>query len=224
MRLFDAVLEFACPTRCAGCDLPGTLLCRRCEEALRAPGGDRPCPRCGAPYGFLTCTECWESSFAFEGAVCVGSLERPLSRCVTLYKDAGERRLAGRFGEMLAGRVSSWGPWADAVTFVPASPAARARRGFDHGESLGSAVAHALGIPLLAVLRPGDSVDQRGLSRASRHDNASLSVVTCGVVLPDRMLLVDDVFTTGATLDAGARALLEAGVLEVRVGAVARAW
>lgn len=231
MRLLDAILEVVAPTRCAGCDFPGTLLCDDCRASLAIINQVHACPRCGAPFGLLTCTECWQSEFAFEAAWCLGTLERPLSRCITLYKDGGERRLAPTLaGVLLDGcdgqEPAAWvGDWADAIVAVPASRAAVSRRGFDHAASLAQAMADRCGVPRLEALARPVRRDQRALGRAGRQENLSGAFTnTPDVVVPKRVLLIDDVMTTGSTLDAAAEALLASGAQEVRVWALARAW
>ncbi|MDP2402041.1 MAG: double zinc ribbon domain-containing protein, partial [Actinomycetota bacterium] len=119
--LLDALLEVIHPTRCAGCDLPGELFCAACLADMPLVLLESACVHCGAPFGTLTCTECWNRTFSFEAARCMGSLERPLSRALTLYKDGGERRLASVFASMLVGTLGAWAGWADAVVAVPAS-------------------------------------------------------------------------------------------------------
>lgn len=225
-RILEGLAELAFPTRCAGCELPGALLCDTCRDALPRIDRTGRCPRCGAPYGFLTCTECWTREWAFSAAVALGELEAPLARAVVLHKDAGERRLAGVLGTLLAEEVVHvWADWPEAVAFVPATRAALKRRGFDHGLAIATALAADLGVPVTRVLTRGDALDQRALGRTARAANAAGTFSACGgVCVPARVLLTDDVFTTGATLDAAASVLLDAGAEEVRVAALARAW
>ena len=142
---------------------------------------------------------------------------------VRIYKDRGEQRLAGEFATMMARVVPP--AWEfDAIAFVPASPAAYRRRGFDHGELLARRLAENLGVPVLPALARPQSLDQRTLGRKGRIEN----IRGCFSALIDlegdmRLLLVDDVCTTGATLADASRALLDAGAAEVRCVTFARA-
>lgn len=224
--LLRGLAELVSPSRCAGCDAPGAALCHACQDALPRIPAQTACPRCGAPFGFLACSECWDREWSFESAVSFGELEAPLARAVVLHKDAGERRLSGEFGELLAGALSeAWPGWLppDTVAYVPATPAARTRRGFDHAAAIAEALAQRLGAPVSHALVRRNALDQRSLSRTGRAHNAAGSVVCFGSV-GGRVLLVDDVMTTGATLDAASSALLSAGATAVRCAVVARAW
>jgi predicted amidophosphoribosyltransferase len=223
-RLSAGLLELLCPTRCAGCDLPGAVLCDQCERDLPRVDPATACPHCGAPFGALVCTECWNTAWSFDASVALGSLEPPLSRAVVLHKDASERRLAPVFGRLLAEVVRrDWPGWADCVTFVPATPKAVRRRGFDHAEAIAAAVAAALEMPLLPALARSAALDQRTLGRQARAANAAGSFAAVAPV-SGQVLLVDDVMTTGATLDAAASSLITAGAEAVRCAVLARAW
>lgn len=216
------LVELIAPTRCAGCELPGDLICRACDDALPRILADHACPRCGAPFGFLVCTECWNDEHSFSAAIALGVLDGPLARAVVLHKDAGERRLGPLLGSLLAEKTVAWLGWPDAVVAVPPSRAALARRGFDHAAAIARPVALRLRVPLSALLVRPTARDQRRLGRAARL--AGSAGTFAAVSAPAHVLLVDDVLTTGATLDAAAQALLEIGATEVRVAVVARTW
>jgi predicted amidophosphoribosyltransferase len=224
LQLIEGLAELFFPTRCAGCELPGAVLCERCREALPRVDLAGACLRCGAPFGYLVCTECWSREWSFEAAIAVGSLEAPLARAVVLHKDAGERRLAAVFGALLAEQVATaWPDWAECVAYVPATRAALQRRGFDHGRSIAISLSAELGVPLADLLQRTAARDQRSLGRVERAANAAGTFRAIGDP-PHRVLLTDDVFTTGATLDAAAAVLLGEGAEAVRVASVARAW
>jgi predicted amidophosphoribosyltransferase len=215
--------ELLAPTRCAGCDLPDTLMCETCRRALRAIDPARSCQRCGAPGGVRWCGECAGETFAYEAVRCAGVFEGPLARAVRLHKDASEHRLAPLLGRLVADAVADWAEWADGVVPVPPSPRSLARRGRDHTARHACEVGTLLALPALDELRCAPRRDQRGLSREQRAANAAGSIRPVpGVAVPGRVLLLDDVLTTGATLDAAARALRSAGAREVRAVAVAR--
>lgn len=226
----DAVLETLWPTRCALCDRPGDVLCAQCASNLPILDQWRACPRCGAPFGLKQCDLCNPT-----GLGRLGRDELPFADCrsalhftaatgelVRIYKDQGEQRLC----EVFAGLIAPMLPprWtADAITFIPATKAALARRGFDHGRLLAQALSSALQVPLVeALLRPR-TADQRNLSARGRFSNLQGKfVVKPHAALPPAVLLVDDVFTTGATLCAGADALQAARVREVYGATLAR--
>lgn len=247
-RLADGAAEALWPTRCLGCDRPGTLLCPDCAAALPAIDQAHACPCCGAPFGSLVCTECTDCLERddeegcgkgphllepLDGACCYGVHTWPLDRIVRGYKDAGERRAAALLAQMIVAalRARGWGDgrgglWSgcDVVSFVPCTPQAFARRGFDHMEEVARISARELGLPLKDALARYAPHDQRGLGRHGRAENAQASLVPVLPVEGARVLLLDDVLTTGATLAAAAGALRAAGATSVVAATAARAW
>lgn len=103
-----------------------------------------------------------------------------------------------------------------AVVAVPPHPGRRRRRGYDHADALARAIATRTGLPLAAPLvrAGGRGARQRGAGRRARLGGAAVAVRAAGAA-PARCLLVDDVRTTGATLQACARALRDAGARRV---------
>lgn len=246
-RAASGAAELLWPTRCFGCDVPGTLLCASCAARLPAIEQRQACPRCGAPFGSLVCTECTDCLLrndddggegfdapgpldalrSLDGVCCFGVHAWPLDRVVRGYKDGGERRAATILGELLLRALedrSGFGaPW-DAVTFVPCTREAYARRGGDHMEAVARHVAQRLGVPVADVLVRDAARDQRGLTRLQRSANARRSFACARLPAGRRLLLLDDVLTTGATLGAAASALRAAGASWVCGATVTRAW
>lgn len=146
-------LEALSPTRCAGCERAGTLICQDCLAALTLIDPRHSCTRCGAPFGDLLCTECSVEGTspamaeALDRCLACSVYAHPLPRIIKAYKDAGERRLAPYLAELLydtalhaqvvaPDRYGGVLSGADAVVFVPATAAAFRRRGFDHMEAI----------------------------------------------------------------------------------------
>lgn len=265
--LATIILETLSPTRCVVCDRPGNFLCSTCADELPYVNPRYACPRCGAPFGYLTCTECppanseraaahAEGAFSFTRARCALSFEQGARRLVRAYKDEDELRLETVLASLLCAEMRGWAiardveediarlwksskrekggfaredwvRWADALAYVPASPEAVLRRDFDHMERIARLCAQRTGLPLISSLRSvRQSKDQRGLGRKERQRNRRASFAIVGEKAPfyAKVLLIDDVLTTGATLSAAAEALLETGVEEVRAVTCCRVW
>ena len=226
-RAAHEALEALSPTRCAGCERAGALICQDCLASLVLIDPCHSCIRCGAPYGDLLCTECsveGESSAmaeALDRCLACAVYAHPLPRIIKAYKDAGERRLASYLAELLYDGVLSG---ADAVVFVPATAAAFRRRGFDHMEAIARPFCELSGLPLLDALVKYGHGDQRQLGRDERRERARGMYEAVENVRGKRLLLIDDVITTGATMAAASAELKRAGAAAVDGLAIARVW
>jgi predicted amidophosphoribosyltransferase len=136
------------------------------------------------------------------------------------FKLGGERRAARMMGEYMARAVLDVA--ADVVTFVPATRRSVSARGFNPAEELARSLARALRIPWAPLLtKVRETTDQAELGRIERRRNVEGAFRARP--MKARVLLVDDVMTTGATADACARALRAAGARDVVVVTFARA-
>ena len=227
-----AVAETLWPTRCALCDYPGEVLCARCVRLLPYLDQWRACKRCGAPYGLVQCTECnpvklahlARDSLPFAWCASATMFDNDTTgRVVRVFKDQGEQRLADVMSQLMA-RALAPRCSADAVTFVPATLAACRHRGYDHAQLLASRLGSRLGLPVVSLLARPKTLDQRSLGRNERVQNLQGRFQALpDVVPPPRVILVDDVYTTGATLCSAADALLSCGVNAVGCLTFARA-
>lgn len=232
----EGLTELLWPTRCVGCDMPGELLCEDCRDSLPWICQGTACPCCGAPFGSLVCTGCagdWEP----RATICAMGFDGAAARMVVTLKDHHELRLAPVMAAAMATALDEASAWpardglprfdaqaTDAVTFVPATAEAYARRGFDHMELVARALAEELGLPLADVLVRAHARDQRGLGRDERAANLGGSMRVTESVSGLRLLLVDDVVTTGASVREGTRTLLAHGAQSVVACAFARVW
>jgi len=188
-------LSLLFPTWCAGCDDPDEALCAACRDEL-APRALRRV----LPDGLEV-----RSAAPFAGVP---------ARVLRAFKEDGRTSLARPLGRALAAVA----PVADAVVVpVPTSRAAMRRRGYRVAELL---AARAGLRPRRLLLPARAAADQRGLQREARADNVAGTMRA--VPLPGvRVLIVDDVVTTGATLAEAARALRAAGAVVVGAATVA---
>ena len=198
-------------------------ICAGCWDGLRIHRGPR-CPVCGNPEAISgeECLACRTEPPPWRAASSLGPYEGTLRDLVLLFKNRGRDELAKPLAELLAGNLEDRG-WErpDAVVSVPMTSFRRLRRGYDQAGILGRAVARELGVRYVRALRRRGRGAQVGRSRSER---LRLSAGAFGVRRPvaGRILLVDDVITTGATVGCCARALTRAGADEIYVLAVAR--
>lgn len=234
--LSDTLAELLWPTHCIGCDYPDELLCGRCRARLPWIAQRWACPDCGAPFGWLTCTECaheWE----LRATVCAWAFGDTDARTVVSFKDHHELRLAPVIAAALATALDEAASWPardgcprydpaalDAISFVPATAEAYARRGYDHMELVARGLARETGLPLADILVRPSARDQRGLSRTERAANLDGSIYALEDLSDLRILLIDDVITTGASLREATRALAARGAAEVTACALCRVW
>lgn len=215
-------VDLLVPERCAACGRGEALVCEACRGALVLLGPPR-CGRCGAPTAWPVerCAECAGRRLAFRTARAAVAYEGPARDLVRAWKERGLRRLARDAAILVVEVVER--PRARALTFVPGERERTAWRGVNTAEALAEELAALWDFPLERVLgRTGRAPAQRGLSRSARRANVRLAFSTSGRA-PSSVVLVDDVYTTGATVGAAAAELRRAGARSVDVVAFARA-
>jgi len=224
-----ALAETLLPASCAVCHRPlawsGSRagVCGGCWSAVAAhtyPG----CPVCGDPEAGADgpCLDCRTVPPAWQAAASFGPYQDVLRDLVVLFKERGVDELAAPFADLAAGaaRAAGW-PAPDALVPVPTAWTRRLRRGFDHTALFARHLADRLGAPSRRVLRRRGTGRQVGRTRAQRlRLTAAQFPVAAGVT--GRVILIDDVFTTGGTAAACAASLRRAGAREVRVLTLAR--
>jgi predicted amidophosphoribosyltransferase len=215
------VLELLLPQRCLVCAVGGMPLCAACRARL-PPLRPPLCGRCGAPTAWPVerCRECAGRRLAFASARSALRYDDDVRRLVRAWKEHGQRRLAEDAAAIVVDRLAR--PGAQLVTFVPPDPGRRLRRGYHPAQRLAQALARSWELPYEPLLgRSGPSRRQRGLSLAERRRNVRGAFRAASV--RGTVVLVDDVYTSGATADAAASALRAAGARRVEVVTFARA-
>jgi ComF family protein len=213
------LLDFIFPPQCVGCQARGAWLCVACQGNITRQAWPRPCPH-GEP-GML-CSRCLPGLDALAGVCIVGTYSAPLKTAIRALKFARKRHAAPALGQMLA-RIWRQSPpvAAQAIVAIP-MPARRQReRSFNQADLLARACASELRLPYwpAALHRTRSAPPQVGLNAQERRANvAGLFAVTPArthLVAGQQIILVDDVLTTGATLNAAAQALRAAGAASV---------
>ncbi len=191
------------PAVCPGCGGRGEPVCGACRvRMVRA----RPVP---PPRGLDALTV----AFAYTGTA-----RELIARAKYRRRHAALPFLAA---ELAAGLVADRHA-VDVLTWAPTTAARRRERGFDHAEALARAVGVALDRPVLGLLHRRGRAPQTGRPRTERLGGPGFTVTDPRRVAARRVLVVDDVVTTGATLTAAAAALRTAGATAVLGAAVAR--
>ncbi|HET8586221.1 MAG TPA: ComF family protein [Casimicrobiaceae bacterium] len=211
------------PPRCALCAAPCTssLLCASCTADM--PVVEPACPRCAlATPDASTCGRCLAAPPPYASTVAAWRYAFPVDRLLQRFKYGGDLALAEPLGDALARAVVVRGERPDAIVAMPLSRARQRHRGFNHAHEIARRVARVLDVPQDAgLVRTRDAPPQAGLAWRERKRNVR------GAFVASRcegrtVAIIDDVMTTGATLDAAARAVLSAGARRVDAWVVAR--
>jgi ComF family protein len=223
---FWTVLDWIYPPVCAVCKLPGYPLCSDCQKKIQFIHG-KICRICGALLNssFDICHNCQTKRPAFESMRNLAVFGGVIRECIHALKYENNRSLGKYFSDLLLPIVKRENWQIDCVLPVPLSKARLKARGYNQAAVIACPLALLLEKPYVscAVSRVRDTKSQIGLSASERR----LNVIGAFEALPDlvcgkNLLLVDDVMTTGSTMESCAKALKEAGAKTVNCVTIAR--
>lgn len=211
------------PQRCYRCGgLSQSPLCLSCRarvtgRLLRSTEGTARCSLCGqiCLAEEDRCSDCRDKSWTFVSLDGLVSYDDPGNEALRLYKFHGHRSLASLWIHELASKLVPRAP----LVPVPPHPKHLLDRGWDPVDYLSRRLSSMIGLPVLSMLRRRSTTAQKSQSQQGRWSNALASYElrkTLGV-MPERVWLVDDVVTTGATVEACSELLRRAGISRVDV-------
>ncbi len=227
VRLGSRLVDALFPPRCAACRRVGAMLCPACLERVQ-PVPTPVCRRCGAPVrGATTCVHCQTGSFHVSAIRAAGVYGHPLSTAIQQFKYNGQRGLYQPLGRMLAQYWLARDVSADIVVPVPLHAQRLRERGYNQARLLALEFCRRTRLPLLdgdILRRERETQRQVLLGVTERRQNVAGAFAWHGPALGGvKVLLIDDVATTGSTLEACGEALIAAGAAKVWALTVARA-
>jgi ComF family protein len=210
---------------CVLCAAPSGArwFCDACERELPALGA--ACPQCAGPSpGGERCGVCVRSPPCFDATAAAWRYEFPVDRLLQALKYGGRLALAEAFADHLAAAVRE--RTADLLVPMPLARARLAERGFNQAMEIARHLARRIGVRVDAhvAARIRDTVPQTDLPHDARAANVRGAFACTGPVAGLQLALVDDVMTTGASLEALAATLKAAGAARVENWVVARTW
>ncbi len=220
------VLDIVYPPYCLLCETNGDYLCPACTDKIAAI--EFPvCSKCGYPRPYQgICGDCLVRALSFDRARSAALFEGELREAIHLLKYSRKVVLAEPLAKLMVDRWPGFGSEIDLVIPIPLHKSRFNERGFNQSEELARHLCLELGLPFRCeVMRRNRNTRQQvNLTAEERADNVAgaFSVRRVDDVWGKRVLLIDDVMTTGATANAAAEPLKAAGAKEVFVYTLAR--
>ncbi|MFC1669017.1 ComF family protein [Spirochaetota bacterium] len=222
------ILDLLFPSACINCKKPVKFeensVCNECLSSVKLI--EEKCERCSGIIEKGKCTICSDREFYIKKNIAVAEYSGLIKELLHVLKFNKRRRLYRHlskiaYPELLKSKIDC-----DMLSSVPMSSTNRWERGFNQSELISKDLSSMLGLPYHELLRENrNTISQKGLGYRDRFINVlnKYCVNDPSFIIGKKILLVDDVFTTGATMNECARILLESGALEICSLTIARA-
>ena len=218
-QLKTLVLDLLFPRRCVGCGTGGSFLCAPCQSAL--PHLPPPlCAKCGKPLSFGTlCHDCENHPIEIEGIRSLFPFNGVVRQAILQFKYQNVKALAAPLAQLMGEYLGAHPLPADTLIPVPLHPRRLRERGYNQSSLLARELSKLASLPIVdgALLRLKNTPPQTKTNSAEDRQRNVAGAFTCRdrQLAGRRILLIDDVCTSGATLDACAAALKMAGATSV---------
>jgi ComF family protein len=233
---FSGLLDLFLPPACPLCGVelqtpPLNVLCSECMAGIQ-PFGSPRCPRCALPYPTEEgtdhlCESCLREEPPFVWIEAVGIYEKTLRQAISRFKYQGAVGLDRPLGHFLAAALDEkrarFRP--DLLVPVPLHPSRLKERTYNQSLLLAKVLGHKWRIPVACrlLVRTRQTPPQQGLNAKVRRQNLKGAFALRDALAGERILLIDDVLTTGATARECSRTLLDGGAAKVAVAVLGRA-
>ena len=216
------LLDLLFPQQCVACKCSGYVLCPTCQANIQ-PLTPPFCHHCSSRLTLDgICRKCRYHPLNMNGLRAVGTYEEPLRTCIHALKYDGKTQLAEPLGNLLAKAYVAYGLQIDVIIPVPLHSERLQQRGYNQAVLLARQCALQIAIPIREdiLIRQRATPAQVGLVAQERQQNVTGAFVcnpafARGALHKRKVLIIDDVCTTGATLEACTAPLFAAGALEV---------
>jgi ComF family protein len=220
-----ALLDLFYPPRCPGCGRVGVIFCEACQARIE-PTPAPACLRCGHPAEVESlCPTCRAAPSHLDRIASSAVFAHPLRDAIHSFKYNNGRDLARPFGARMAAYWQQHGFAADLIVPVPLHTGRLAERGYNQAALLTRVLSQEVGVPTdeAVLVRRKATLQQALLKAVERRVNVQDAFICRRAIVGQRIALVDDVATTGATLEACAAALRAGGAISVWAFTLARA-
>lgn len=229
-KIYSAVLDVVFPIACVNCENFGAHLCTECEKKIGRPV--ETCIFCGEhSFRGITCHTC-HKKFCLSGILNISSYNDPILRkAVHGLKFSGIKDLSAPLGRLLSRAIlQSFSERINEfyVAPLPLHTRRQRQRGFNQSELITQRVCELISLPCLSALKrkkfsqPQSSLNPEIRELRIKNIAGSFEINPTSLPLPNKVLLIDDVATTGATLEEAARVLREHGAQEIWAAVVCR--
>jgi len=222
-----SALEIIYPLLCGGCGSPGAILCPTCTDVFRRVEDASSCPFCGRWVSIgSVCGACTDTPPLFERGLYGFYFEGPLREALLAFKFEGRKDVGRLLMRLLEERILSVREEFDVIVPLPVTEKRLKERGFNQCYIMAEEISAIAKKPLIhsALCKTKETRDQYTLSREERRKNVrgAFAVHDRGELRGKRVLLVDDLMTTGHTAGEASRILLSARAKSVLFFALAR--
>lgn len=223
-RAAEPLLDLIFPRTCAGCGREGGYLCDECEAAI--PRLEPPqCSTCSAPSRSPLCAWCKAANRPFNGITAPYRWTGVVKELVYSLKYRNVRASAPRLADLMSAHLSDKRIAADLIVPVPLHPSRERERGYNQSELLARGISKSTGIPMAngVLARTRNTPPQVSMTTPEERRRNVVGAFECvGDVAGVRVLLIDDVVTTGATVAECSAQLRQAGAAAVWVLSLGR--